>query len=150
MERTHESGTMKRTVRISSSKEDVWKFLSNIGGLEKWVSGVQKTTYLSDKKRGVGAIRRIFFDDGNQVEEHVVGWKNSEYFSYIATSGLPLRAYHATISIEEVKKDSIKVTWQSYFNSQKMSKKEFSDFVQFIGSFYQESLSKLKKILEKN
>lgn len=150
MEKSYESGIMKKTIKISSSKEEVWKFLCNIVGLERWVYGVKKTIYLSDKKRGVGAIRRIFFNDGNQVEEQVVGWKNGEYFSYIATSGLPLRAYHATISIEEVKKDSIKVTWQSFFNTQKMSKKEFSEFTNFIGSFYQESLSNLKKVLEKD
>ena len=150
MEKSYESGIMKKTIKINASKENAWKFLSNIVGLEKWVSGVRKTIYLSDRKRGVGSIRRIFFEDDNQVEEHMVGWKKGEYFSYIATSGLPLRAYHATISIEELKKDSVKVTWQSYFNSQKMSKKEFSEFIHFIGSFYQESLSKLKKVLEKN
>ncbi|PIN96813.1 MAG: SRPBCC family protein, partial [Nitrosopumilus sp. CG10_big_fil_rev_8_21_14_0_10_33_7] len=42
----------------------------------------------------------ITFADGNTIEEHVVAWKEKEYFTYIATKGLPLRAYIATISIK--------------------------------------------------
>ena len=71
------------------------------------------------------------------------------YFSYIAVSGLPLRAYHATISLKSKGKNQTQITWQSYFNSKKMTKKEFAEFVAFIGSFYANSLKNLKSLLEK-
>jgi len=116
--------------------------------LPDWLIDVKKTVYLSKTKRGVGAIRNITFDDGNQIEEHVVAWNNKKSFSYIAVTGLPLRFYHATISIKPQKK-STRVTWQSYFNSKKMTKKEFNEFVSFMGSFYQASLRNLKSKLEK-
>ena len=73
-----------------------------------------------------------------------MGWKPKEYFSYIAVSGLPLEAYHATISIEKDKKKSIKVTWESYFAS-KSTKKEFDEFIMFLSNFYAQSLKNLKK-----
>ena len=38
--------------------------------------------------------------DGNKIEEHIVAWENGKYFTYVATVGLPLRAYVATISIK--------------------------------------------------
>lgn len=141
------TGTVKKTVSIKASKDKVWKKISNIVGLS-WLEGQKKTIYLSKKKRDVGSIRKIFFENGDVVEEHIVGWKNKEYFSYIAVSGLPLRAYHATISIEQGGKNTVKITWQSYFNSEKMTKKEFSDFVKFLSSFYQNSLKNLKALLE--
>ena len=109
---------------------------------------VKNTEYLSKAKSGNGAIRKINFVNGDVVEEHIVGWKKGEYFSYIAVSGLPLRAYHATISLKSKEKNSTQITWQSYFNSQKMTKKEFSEFEDFIGSFYANSLKNLKKELE--
>ena len=149
MEKSFYSGTMKKSVKVHATKKDVWRTISNIVGLDKWVTGVKKAIFQTNKKRGVGAIRTIFFEDGNKIEEHVVGWKNEEYFSYIATSGLPLRAYHATISLNEAGKGEIQIIWESYFNSKKMSKKEFGEFVSFLGSFYQESLCKLKEIIEK-
>lgn len=141
------TGTVKKSVSIEAPKEKVWKKISNIVGLS-WLEGQKRTIYLSKKKRSVGSIRKIFFDNGDIVEEHIVGWKNNEYFSYIAVSGLPLRAYHATISMEQSGKNSVKITWQSYFNSEKMTRKEFSDFVKFLSGFYQNSLKNLKTSLE--
>jgi len=142
------SGTVKKSILIKASREKVWRKVSNIVGLPEWLIDVKKTVYLSKVKRGVGAIRNITFDDGNQIEEHVVAWDNKNYFSYIAVTGLPLRFYHATISVKPQKK-STRVTWQSYFNSKKMTKKEFNEFVSFMGSFYQASLRNLKSKLEK-
>jgi hypothetical protein len=143
------TGTIKKTITIKASREKVWAKLSNITGLSSWVLDVKKTTYKSKKRRGIGAIRKIIFEDGSTVEEHVIGWKNGEYFTYIATEGLPLRAYVATISINSKNKKSSQITWQSYLNSNKMSTKQFREFLSEMGSFYQSSLENLKLSLEK-
>jgi hypothetical protein len=140
---------VKKSILIKTSKEKVWRKISNIVGLSEWVLDVKKTAYLSKIKRGVGAIRNISFRDGSEVEEHVVAWKNKKYFSYVATSGLPLRVYHATISLEPQTSKSTYITWQSYLYSKKMTKKEFNEFVSFLGGFYQTSLNILKAKLEK-
>jgi hypothetical protein len=113
------------------------------------VVDVKKTVYLSKKKTDVGAIRLITFEDGNEIEEHVVAWKKGEYFTYIATEGLPLRAYVATISIKPKSKNLVELTWQSYLNSEKMSEKEFLDFIVFMAALYEASLENLKALLEK-
>ena len=134
---------------IKTSKDKVWRKVSNIVGLPTWLINVKKTVYLSKKKRGVGAVRLITFADGNKIEEHIVAWKDQEYFTYIATEGLPLRAYVATISIKAKSKKIVQVTWQSYLNSKKMSEKQFLEFLAFMGSFYEASLENLKALLEK-
>ena len=143
------TGTVKKTIKIRASKEKVWRKISNIVGLPTWLIDVKKTVYLSKKKKDVGAVRLITFADGNQIEEHVVAWKNSEYFTYIATEGLPLRAYVATLSIKPKSRNLVELTWQSYINSKKMNEKQFLDFLAFMGSFYEASLENLKKLLEK-
>ena len=149
MRKSFHTDSVKKTITIKASKEKVWRKISNIAGLSLWVIDVKKTTYLSKKRRNVGAIRKITFTDGNTIEEHIVVWKEGEYFTYIATEGLPLRAYIATISIKSQNKKSTQLTWQSYFNSKKMSMKQFVEFVSFIGAFYEASLENLKKLLEK-
>ncbi len=143
------TGMVKKTIMIKSSKDKVWRKISNIVGLPTWVVDVKKTVYLSNKKRDVGAIRLITFADGSKIEEHIVAWKNKEYFTYIATEGLPLRAYVATFSIKPKSKKIVQLTWQSYLNSKKMSEKQFSEFLRFMGSFYETSLQNLKVLLEK-
>ena len=146
---SHHTGTVKKTIKIKASKDKVWKKISNIAGLSTWVADVKKTAYLSKKKKDIGAVRLITFEDGNKIEEHVVAWKEGEFFTYIATEGLPLRAYVATISIKTKSKNSVELTWQSYLNSKKMSEKQFLDFVVYLGAFYEASLENLKKVLEK-
>jgi hypothetical protein len=143
------TGMVKKTIRIKTSKDKVWRKISNIVGLPTWVVDVKKTVYISKKKRDVGAVRLITFADGNKIEEHVVAWKKGEYFTYIATEGLPLRAYVATISIKPKSKNLVELTWQSYLNSEKMSEKQFTEFMVFLGSFYYASLENLKTLLEK-
>lgn len=147
--KSYYSGIVKKTIVIKSSSDKVWKKISNLVGLPEWLIDVKKTVYLSKIKSGVGAIRNITFDDGNQIEEHVVAWKNKEYFSYLALNGLPLRVYHATISIKRQSRKSTLVTWQTYLNSKKMTKKEFNEFKLFLENFYQKSLGNLKLKLEK-
>ena len=137
------SGSIKKSVIIETDLEKAWIKISKIAKLD-WLEGQKSTKFLGDKKTGVGAKRLISFEDGSKVEEHVVGWKPKEYFSYIAVSGLPLDAYHATISIEKNKLDSVKITWESYFAS-KSTKNEFEDFKEFLSSFYSQSLKNLKK-----
>ena len=147
--KTFHTGSVKKTIKIKATKDKVWRKISNIAGLPTWVVDVKKTTYLSSKKKGVGAVRLLTFNDGNKIEEHIVAWKDKEYFSYIATEGLPLRAYVATISIKTKSRSLIELTWQSYLNSKKTTEKQFLEFMAFMGSFYEASLENLKTSLEK-
>jgi len=136
------SGSVKKSVIIDTDLDKAWSKVSKIAKID-WLEGQKSTKFLGEKKSGIGAKRLISFEDGTDVEEHIVGWKPKEYFSYIAISGLPLDAYHATISIEKIKK-SVKITWESYFAS-KSTKNEFEEFIVFLSKFYTQSLKNLKK-----
>ncbi|AJW71109.1 SRPBCC family protein [Nitrosopumilus adriaticus] len=149
VKKSYNSGSVKKTITIRASKDKVWRKISNIVGLPTWVVDVKKTVFLSKKKKGIGAVRLITFADGNKIEEHVVAWKDKESFTYVATEGLPLRAYVATISIKAKTSKSVELTWQSYLNSKKMSQNQFLQFLAFMGSFYDASLENLKTLLEK-
>ena len=148
-QKSFHTGTVKKTIKINTSKDKVWRKISNIVGLPSWLVDVTKTEYLSKKKKDVGAVRLITFADGTKIEEHIVAWSKGEYFTYVATEGLPLRAYVATISIKSKTRTITELTWQSYLNSQKMSEKQFLEFLVFMGAFYEASLENLKILLEK-
>ena len=136
------SGSIKKSVIINTDLDKAWSKISKITKLD-WLQGQKSTKFLGEKKTGIGSKRLISFEDGSKVEEHIVGWRVREYFSYIAISGLPLNAYHATISIEK-KEKSVKITWESYFSSDS-TKNEFDEFVLFLSNFYVQSLKNLKK-----
>ena len=135
-------GSVKKSVIVNADLEKVWLKISKITKLD-WLEGQKSTKFLGERKSGIGSKRLISFEDGSDVEEYIVGWKPKEYFSYIAVSGLPLDAYHATISIEKNKLKSVKITWESYFAS-KSKKNEFEEFIVFLSNFYAQSLKNLK------
>ena len=140
--------TLKKTITIRASPQQVWRHISNVMGLAAWADGVTQVRRLSDKTRGIGAVRLISFADGNTVEEHIVAWNSGESFTYVATHGLPLRAYVATLSIRSLSDGTVKLQWQSYLNSQSMTLDEFSDFYTSLRSFYRQSLENLKMLIE--
>jgi hypothetical protein len=141
--------TVSESVLIQKAQDSVWAEIANFVGLEGWVEGVQKTESLSRIKRGLGTARLISFSDGTKVVEYAVGWKEGKYISYIATGGLPLDGYHATILILP-KSRSCQVTWTSFLISDSHDKKKFEEFLEFIESFYRASLKNLKARLEKS
>ena len=141
-----ETNSIKKSVNINTDIDHAWNKISKINELD-WVEGQKSTKFLTNKNRGIGTVRLISFNDGSNVEEHIVGWSPKKYFSYIAVSGLPIDAYHATISMEKTAK-MIKITWESYFSS-KGSKPEFVQFTEFLSEFYISSLQNLKNSLEK-
>ena len=137
---------IKKSVVIKTNIDNAWNYLSKITSLN-WLENQKSTKSLSQKKRGVGAIRLISFEDGSNVEEHIVGWHPKKYFSYIAVSGLPLIAYHATISMNRTD-NGVMVVWESHFSS-KEEKSKFTAFTKFLSEFYMSSLKNLKNTLEK-
>jgi hypothetical protein len=139
---------VSQSIVANVAPKSVWNEISNIIGLTDWVIDVKKTEFLSKIRCGVGAIRKLTFADGNQVIEYVVGWKPEQYLSYIATSGLPLDAYHATLLITPKGKNS-EINWSSFLVSNSDDKKQFEEFLSFIDEFYQKSLQNLKTMLEK-
>jgi len=141
-------GSAKRSVIIKAGVETVWKKLSKITKLD-WLEEQKSSKFLSQKKYGVGAIRLISFEDGSDVEEHIVDWFPKKSFSYIAITGLPLLAYFATISMKKMSGGRVKVTWESYFVSDK-KKKEFLEFSKFLNQFYTKSLHNLKSNIQRN
>ena len=142
------AGSAKKSVVIKASVETVWKKLSKITKLD-WLEEQKSSKFLTQKKYGVGARRLISFEDGSDVEEHIVEWSPKKGFSYIAITGLPLLAYLATISMKKTSGGRVKVTWQSYFISNK-KKKEFLEFSKFLKQFYTKSLQNLKSDIERN
>ena len=141
-----ETNSVSKSILINTNISNAWKQLSDITRLD-WVQGQKSTKSLTKMNRGVGGVRLISFDDGSNVEEYVVGWSPKKYFSYIATSGLPVNAYHATISLSKIN-DHVKITWESYFSSNG-TKMEIKEFSKFLSQFYSDSLHNLKRVLEK-
>ena len=146
---THHNGMMQKSIKVNQPHTRIWKEIKHVGALESWGQDIKKVTIQSESDQGIKAKRKIIFKDNNTVTEIIVGWKENKYFSYIATSGLPLRSYHATISLEPLKESVTRIVWKSYFDSKEdVTRIEFDEFIKYLEEFYKKSLIKLKRVLE--
>lgn len=145
---SYRSGTVSRSVFIRADAAAIWDRISRIADLESWVSGVRQTRSVSGTKRGVGASRSILFETGETVRERIVGWRQGVYFSYVMIDGLPLRSYHATISIGERSRKGARVTWKSYFGGKKSTRSDFGKAANSISTLYVSSLDRLRRLVE--
>ena len=141
-----ETDFIKKSIVVRTDINNAWNCLSKISSLN-WLENQKSTKFISQKKRGVGTTRLISFEDGSVVKERIIGWHPKQYFSYIATSGLPLNSYHATISMNKIE-SGVKIIWESYFSSNE-EKSDFHTFTKFLSQFYVSSLGNLKVELKK-
>lgn len=148
MDNGHYATTVSKSITIRANPKAVWTRISDVMGLTDWVMDVKRTEPLSEIHSGIGAIRKITFKDASEVVEYVVGLKQGHYLSYIATSGLPLDVYHATLSLSPKGVFTV-LRWTSFLNSDGTDKAKFEDFIEFIGGFYEKSLKNLKEQIEK-
>ena len=141
------AGTVRRAARIRAPRARVWRRVSDIGRLHSWAEGAAGTDYLTRRRRGVGAARLVAFADGRRVEEHVTAWKAGESYTYVATAGLPVSAYVATVSLGPARGGTA-VTWRSYVCSDSLGRDGFAALLESLGAFYGASLANLARQLE--
>ncbi|MGI0011236.1 MAG: SRPBCC family protein [Nitrosopumilaceae archaeon] len=142
------TGTVTRSVVVNKSSQRVWREISNITNLPRWIVGIKKCIITSKKRRGIGSIRLITFQDGSLLEEQIVSWNNGKSFSYIAAGKMPLRAYFATLSIKRLGKNLTKLTWSGYIATNRVTKISFEKTISEFDFIYKSSLPRLKSLIE--
>lgn len=142
------SDTIKKKILINTTRDRIWKKISDVNWMAEQIDEIRTVKSIPKRNRGVGAIRKFTFYDGNEIEEHVVAWNPKDSFSYVATTGLPLRMYHATLSIQPKNKKTAYLVWSTYLNSKKMTARQFKEFIVGLETFYENSLKKIKLTLE--
>lgn len=136
---------VSKSVQINATKDRVWSKIRDFAGVDAWLAGATKVELTSSQRFGVGASRKIFFDDGSVVIEYAVGWQPRKSVSYVATSGLPFEAYHATLSISK----ECLIQWTSFIISKNSNKSQFEASLADLAAFYVASLGRLKNIIQK-
>jgi carbon monoxide dehydrogenase subunit G len=81
------STTIEKTLRVEAPVAAAWKILADFAAISRWAPGVDHSSWASETREGVGAVRRV---QAGRVAllETVVEWRPDELLSYRLT-GLP-------------------------------------------------------------
>jgi hypothetical protein len=105
------------TVRAAAPRQVVWAVLSDLRTWNQW--GDWQTTAIDREgdppPYGVGALRRMV-QRPLTMREQVELWEPSERFGYELLSGLPVRHYHALVTLTDAGEGTTNIHWQARFD----------------------------------
>ena len=97
-------------IKINSSKENVWKIISDLGGIQNYHPLVKKSYNLTNQTEGIGAGRICEFKNGGVLREQSVEWKEGEYVNLEVKPVKrmpPFKSAFAKMAVEEVNSKTI-------------------------------------------
>jgi len=105
------------TATTTADPGTVWKLLSDIDTWHEWGrwSGAELERPGSPDPAGVGALRRFRYL-GRVTREEVVGFDPPTRLAYDLVSGLPLRNYHAEVTVVPDGRGA-RLDWHSRFDA---------------------------------
>jgi len=99
---------------FSRGAADVWKELSDFGGLDGWMPGVERCEVEGE---GVGAVRTVEMGPVKVVERLESFDDDGRSLSYALLEGpMPLRNFVGTIEVSETGASSCRVEWSAAFD----------------------------------
>lgn len=105
------------TVRrfIEASPEEVFDLVADSSGWGRWAIGIESEREMegADHPDGVGSIRKVGRSPVESREE-VTAFDPPKSLSYKLLTGLPLKDYEATVTVEPVAEGSL-LTWAGSF-----------------------------------
>lgn len=98
----------------AASAADVWQKLSDFGGLDGWMPGVESCEV---KGEGIGAVRTLVMGPVTVVEKLESFDADGRSLSYSLIEGpMPLQNFLATIKVTETSPSGCRADWSATFD----------------------------------
>jgi len=98
------------STEINSPKDNVWKIISDLGGIQNYHPLVKKSYNLTNQTEGVGAGRICEFKNGGVLREESVEWQEGDYVNLkvIPVKRMPpFKSAFAKMAVEEIDNKTI-------------------------------------------
>ena len=102
---------VQETRIVNGPIADAWAAVSRMGAVEDWHPNVARATVLTPHDTGIGASRRVEFQDGNSVVETVVEESDQQFTTVEMTESPMLGKALVTISTSQRTEDTTEVTF---------------------------------------
>lgn len=92
---------LSEQIRIDASPERVWGALSDITTMRSYMPGISEVQLRSESSSGVGAIRHCVFEDGVELTERVLEWREGEGYTLeiVESKGVPMKSNVVTFQV---------------------------------------------------
>jgi len=102
---------VQETQVVNASIAPTWAAVSRMGAVADWHPNVARAVVLTAHDTGIGASRRVEFQDGSSVVESVIEESELHFTTMEMTASSPLKNAVVTIRTEERSADTTAVTF---------------------------------------
>ena len=102
---------VKRTQVVNGSIASTWAAVSKMGAVQDWHPNVASAVVLTEHDTGMGASRRVEFQDGNSVVETVIEESERQFTTVEMTESPMIKNAFVTIRTKERSADTTDVTF---------------------------------------
>jgi hypothetical protein len=136
------------TAHSNANIDQVWALLADVSTWTKWgrwnEAGIEKPG--DGDPEGVGAIRRLRYGRRTVNRELLVAVEPPRRLSYELLSGLPIRNYHADVTLWASPDGGTDITWRSNFEGRLPGQGAFMRM--FLGRFIADCAERLARAAE--
>ena len=132
----------------SATVDQVWALLADVSTWTEWGRWNEATIERAgtDSAEGVGAIRSLRYGRRKPTRELIVAVEAPRRFSYELLSGLPMRDYHADVTLSTAPDGGTDITWRSSFTGIMPGQGAFMRW--FLGRFIADCARRLARAAE--
>jgi hypothetical protein len=102
---------VQKTKVINASIAPTWAAVSKLGAVQDWHPNVARAVVLTPNDSGIGASRRVEFQDGKSAVETVIEESELQFTTMEMSASSPLSRAVVTIRTKERSTDTTEVTF---------------------------------------
>jgi Polyketide cyclase / dehydrase and lipid transport len=106
---------IEHTAHSEKPRPEVWKILSDLPHWHEW--GPWTETTMDGDIRTLVSERTKLTGKPYVMKEHVTALEPQDRFEYDLLSGLPIKNYHATVTLSDADDGGTDIRWQAHFDS---------------------------------
>ena len=105
---------IEHVAHSDAPREEVWKKLSDLQSWHEW--GPWKKTTIEGEIRTMVSDRTKLTGQPYVMKERVTALEPTDRFEYDLLSGLPIRNYHAVVTLRDAADGGTDIVWRSTFD----------------------------------
>src|SRR3954454_3781271 len=106
---------IEHTAHADAKRDEVWRKLSDLQRWHEW--GPWTKTTIDGDVRTLVSERKHMTGKPYVMKERVTALEPQERFEYDLLSGLPIKDYHATVTLSDAGGGGTDIRWQARFSS---------------------------------
>ncbi len=101
---------VEKTLKVNIPAPKIWQILEDFSSVERFATTIKTSPILNGKNSGLGAKRLCTFNDGSNLVEEIIEFKEGQGFKMVLSEfSLPLKSMHSEMGVKKIDANSSEI-----------------------------------------